>query len=306
MKTLSKLTTILFATTTLFSCLGETSTTDSAKIGKISSDKGLNIVTGQVVTFKIPITVNKPASELDQIYWSKEDPASLFSEALHAGEFNGNNSSFSTSWSTVGTYKIGFEYRYIINNETFYKKDSCYVNVFKSHFLNCLIGQTKKSVLEENPDLTPLPNDGNCYYRSTNDATYYFAFSSSALVSGTQIEVKTSNIEGAAYGYLTKKYAIDDKKNLDQSTLKFSVSYRDGYKPTQKVLDAVTEFEAGTNLTKTEHKNVISNAVLSKDIVSLNVYALLASDSKICTTISVSADNNSSNTYNITSVTKGL
>ncbi|MFI3315765.1 MAG: hypothetical protein R3Y04_08925 [Rikenellaceae bacterium] len=265
---------------------------DAAEIGDITISKSSTIATGQVITFQVPLVQNSPAQTIDKVYWYKESEGIGFTGVGEDGY-----STFSTSWSSPGTYEVSCKYTYIFDSESCSVSSSQTIEVVQSHFLNSLIGEALDVVLADNPSLYLLEGTTDTYCQVVDDVYYYLTFKDEKLSVGETYQTNVSTGTSAAVGYLNLEYNNSAKSKINTSTLTYSVVYNSDYTPTDEVQAAVEEFET-TGYSTTENYNaLITSAVQSGEIVTLELKAEIIDNADVQLSITVGKDPKTENGY---------
>lgn len=271
---------------------------DNASIGQITASRLMPIATGQIVTFEVPLTKN-PKFEINRVLWQSVENGIYMDEAKTSTD---SKSKFTTKWLEKGSYIVSCNYEYVwgVGKKTI--SANYEVVVKQAHILNSFLGEDLEQVKMDNVGIKPLPENDGVYYISIDNKLYYLKFLNSKLENVQTLLKRVDPSPTFAYRFLA--YELRKEKSILSKERSYEVSYKDGYKPTKEVAEAVAEFEKGTNLNKTDHVNVINAAIKRGDIESLSVATTIIDDDSVERMIFLKKDEKVDNGYMIVTITK--
>lgn len=238
---------------------------DSAAFGTITMNNTTTIATGENITFKATVTTNSTTYSTDAINWYADAASDVCTKS---SVLNGE-SSFTTSYSSPGTYQLKCVYTYIVGTESL-SLSKTYDNIVvkQAHVGNSLLGDSMESVIADNSSIFAVTGYADIMYQIDGDVTYYYYFTDNLLSSASSLEYKalTTDVEKAAYGYLMLQYTNTSQYIINKDKITYYVKYVDGYTPTTEESEAIAVFETGANITGTDEQTVLGAAVNSGNI----------------------------------------
>ncbi len=269
---------LLLVAATLFSCENDDSISSTGgSLGEITASRSTtSLVTGQYVTFTVPVTLSTPQQTIDGVKWSINDGASVnLIDYVENGEC-----SYTVSFSTIGSHTVDCKYTYYMLDTTKETLSSS-IDVFvkMSHIGNSVLGEARE-VVEADNTLFPVEGSDDImgYSNTSTNISYFFFFKDGLLNSGKTYLTTTTTLDMAAYSMIDYDYNTYESI-LDTDNLTYSVTYADGYTPTPEIAAAVAEYESGA--TTTDDAKTITSAMLAGYITKISITAPIIDDSSV-------------------------
>lgn len=280
---------LLLVAATFFSCDDDDSISSTGgSLGEITASRSTtSLVTGQYVTFTVPVTLSTPQQNIDEVRWGIVDGATVnLIDYVENGEC-----SYTTSFSTIGSQTLECKYRYtMVDGTKEILSSSIDIFVKMSHIGNSVLGEAREVVEADNTLFPDEENDDIMSYSNTKtNISYFFFFKDGLLNSGFTNLIVTNTSEVAAYSMIFSDY-YTYKSKLDTNNLTYSVTYADGYTPTSEIEEAVAWYEGKsttTNTTTTDAMIIINSAMLAGNITKIAITAPIIDDSSVEFEISV-------------------